>query len=114
MPTQDSGTAQLDIEINIGTSWSQSFAWVDSAGTAVDCTGWTGTCKIRKTRNLAEPAYTATVGALDSTGVITVTLAKSITETVAPGAYRWQIDVTDGTDTVRVVEGKATFVATVI
>lgn len=89
-------------EAVIGTDWEHlKGQFVDSAGTAIAWTsGYTGLCKI-KDKAGGTTIATPTVS-FPSAGYVKTTLANATTETIAPGEYQWEVEVTRTSDGKRV------------
>jgi hypothetical protein len=111
--------AQYDIYIEQGATFEVTFAWTNRSGTAVDLTDMDLAMKIRPTK---DSSVTILAGAYDGgtdtpsgdivfdeggvTGVFSITI--SATETAALDFTQavYDIEITDGTDISRVVEGR--------
>ncbi len=102
----DDSVARLDIDVSVGSNWSETYEFVDGDGLPVDCTGWAAVGTIRidadtTVTTVCDPA------AGDPSGVFTLSLDDSVTDTLPKGVYNWQLNLADGSDDIRWAEGKA-------
>ena len=88
-----------NITLNTGAYFSRDFFLDNSDGTPLNLTGYTAASQIRKHPESLNAAATMKVGFIDrSNGKIRVSLAGTITETIKPGRYVWDIMLTDSSD----------------
>lgn len=102
--------AELPICIPIGQLFSEEILWLDEAGDPIVLAGWSGTAQLRKTRSATSPLLATFTVTIDAENTLTVSLPAAVTETLSPGTYRWQLDVSEDatpTNVVRAIEGKA-------
>jgi hypothetical protein len=83
----------------------------DANNNPIDLTGWTVSAQIRQRPQAADPPTGAfTVGTLDATGNIPLTLSHTVSKGLN-GAYVWDCQVTDDTGLVSTLcGGSITFV----
>lgn len=111
----ESRTPEHHIVINVGETFTEVYTFTDTNGDPVDATGYTGTMQVR-----AEPFATSaliaapSVSAGNSSGQFTVTLASGVSAALTPGVYLYQLDITNGSETLRMLEGKCWVKDTVI
>jgi len=79
----------------IGTTISYSFACVDDTGAAVDLTGWTVEAKVREALNSADDLFdlSPTIPT-PANGTIEIEVAPSVTESLEPGVFQWDLILT--------------------
>lgn len=114
--------AVVDIQVSVGSNFAEAYRYTDAEGAVIDTTGWTATSQIRRRARSTSPLVaTPSVTAPDVNGDFTVTIDNSVTATLDPNDprnpndyYVWQIDLTNGSDTVRIVEGKCVVYPSVI
>lgn len=107
MTTCDAPTAaQHAIVINQGSSFLEAYQLLASDGvTPIDCTGWTAEAVLRVS---ATERYPFVVTAIDLvTGRFEVSMDDSVTATIRKGRFQWQMNLVNGTDDIRWVEGRA-------
>jgi hypothetical protein len=94
-----------------GATWERTFTWrVD--GTLVNWTGYTAKLQVKQYLNDAS-VLTLTSGSGitlgGSAGTIALVMSSALTGAVTPGSYLYDLEVTNGTVTYRVLEGKLQF-----
>jgi hypothetical protein len=94
-----------------GATWERTFTWrVD--GTLVNWTGYTAKLQVKQYLNDTS-VLTLTSGSGitlgGSAGTIAVVMSSALTGAVTPGDYLYDLEVTNGSITYRVLEGKFTF-----
>ena len=93
-----------NITVNTGEYFSRDFYLDNLDGTPLDLTGYSGSSQIRKHTNSLNPTATFTLTFVDrSNGRIRVALASTITTTIKPGRYVYDILFTDDTGKKSVV-----------
>jgi len=98
-----------NIFIDQGADFSTTVTINDSAGEALDLSGYTALGQIRKTyASTTATSFTSTFDSDRTTGKITISLTDTETATLEEGRYVYDLLITasDGTKT-RVVEGHA-------
>jgi len=97
----------VNIVIPQGTTFSELFTSTESDGSATNLTGYAGVSKIRKYPG-ASDSTSFSVSITGSTGEVTISMASSITQTLKPGRYYYDVYLTSASDVVsRMVEGQA-------
>ena len=85
-----------NITINTGAYFYRDYYLDNSNGTPLDLTGYSAASQIRKHPDSLNAAASMNVGFIDRTnGHIRVSLASTVTETIKPGRYAWDILFTD-------------------
>jgi hypothetical protein len=98
----------VNITIDGGTNFENTFTLRNPDGTPIDLTGYTGVSKIRKYPKDALNVQSFTVGITSSTGEVTLSMASTITSEIEQGRNYYDIvlTATDGTVS-KVLEGTA-------
>jgi hypothetical protein len=94
-----------------GATWDKTFTWtIDTV--PVNWTGYTAKLQIKEHLN-STSVITLTSGSGitlgGSAGTVAVTISSTLTGAVTPGQYIYDLEVTTGTTTYRLLEGKLTF-----
>lgn len=99
---------KANIVIDQGSDFSSKVSLTDVSGAAFNLTGYTTAAQMRK--NYASVgATTFNTSHNGANGQITLSLSKTITNTLAPGRYLYDVEITSsGNTTTRVVEGIVT------
>lgn len=97
---------KLNIVIDQGTSFYTTFNVNDDAGNPIDLTGYIGSSQLRKhyTSSNATP-FTVT---MDSSGTVQLSMTSNVTSSLTAGRYVYDVEVYDGSNTSRLVEGIVT------
>lgn len=94
-----------------GATWSKTFTWAID-GTPVNWTGYTAKLQVKEHLN-SDSVVTLTSGSGitlgGSAGTVVVTISSTLTGAVTPGQYIYDLEVTNGSVTYRLLEGKFTF-----
>ncbi|MGW7688835.1 hypothetical protein ACWGMA_08065 [Streptomyces asiaticus] len=96
-----------DLQIEQGSTFAETYTCVNDDGSPVDWTGWTGRAQIRV---LAAPDAELL---LDLTPYLTITgaaitiLVPATVTTTLTRAGRWDLELTDGTTVMRLLQGRA-------
>ena len=106
---------RFDITINQGATFELTITWKDSAGTAINLTGYTARLNVRETYSSSTAVLTLTTenGGITLGGAAgTITLAATATATAAltapfSGVYDLEL-VSGGAVVTRLLEGVAT------
>jgi len=104
-----------NIVVNQGATYETTVTVNDSAGTALDLSGYTAQAQVRKSYDSSTATnMTTTFHVVRTTGKITLTLTDTQTTALEWGRYVWDLLITSsgGTKT-RVVEGIATITPSV-
>jgi len=115
--------AQYDLIVEQGATLPLNITWKAPNGTPINLTGFRVRAQIRETAesdsillSFDSAALTAgmTIGALNSSGVIDITIAPSVTSTLSFGVAAWDlIVISPGGVVDRLVQGTATLIKTV-
>ena len=101
---------KANIVIDQGADFSSTITVTDSAGDALDLTGYTGSGQIRKhyTSNTATD-FTISFSSPRTSGAITLSLSRDVTSAMDAGRYVYDVEITSSANTrSRLVEGIAT------
>jgi hypothetical protein len=105
---------RYDLEIKQGATLSLVATWKDSAGTAIDLTGYTARAQVRATYDSSSTILSLTSGAGDislggAAGTVTITVSATVTAALtAPWAGVWDLELASGGGVVtRLLEGAA-------
>lgn len=103
-------SAKANLLIEQGTDFTTSLTVNDSAGTPVNLTGYTGAGQIRKHYSSNTATTIAVSFSADrTTGIVTLTVGRSLTGNMAYGRYVYDVELTNSSNTrSRLVEGIAT------
>jgi hypothetical protein len=97
--------------IYCGATWDKTFTWTLN-GTAVNWTGYTAKLQVKEFLN-SDSVLTLTSGSGitlgGSAGTIALVMSSALTGAVTPGSYLYDLEVTNGSVTYRVLEGKLQF-----
>lgn len=101
---------KANIVIDQGADFSATIDVVDSGGNAFDLTNYSAASQMRKNYASASPAATFTCTDSAIAGSITISLSNSVTNSIEPGRYLYDVEITSSVDgeVIRVVEGIAT------
>jgi hypothetical protein len=109
----------FNITINQGATFELTITWKDSAGTAIDLTGYTARMQVRETYSSTTPIVSLTNGAGitlgGAAGTIAIVISATTTAALAApfsGVYDLEI-VSAGGVVTRLVQGTATVSAEV-
>lgn len=96
------------LTIDQGTDFTASIDLVDGSNQAFDLTGYTAEGQIRK-NYASETAYDFTITHNDNLGRLFLEMDRSITNSMEPGRYLYDVEIKSSANTVkRVVEGIVT------
>lgn len=98
---------KANLIIDQGTDYSTSINLTDADGNVVSLSGYTANGQIRKTYSSSNAVDFSTVLDL-ANGVITLSLSDSQTANLVAGRYVYDVIVTSGNTTSRIVEGIVT------
>lgn len=100
--------------INTGTDFEQTFTLEDEkTGGRLDLTSYSVCSKLKK-NYLSSSVYSFDISIPDpTTGEVKISLASSVTSTIPAGRYYYDLVVSDGTKTDKIVEGNALIKLTV-
>jgi hypothetical protein len=99
---------KANITIDQGTSFATTIDVTDEEGNLVDLTGFTGAAQMRKHyTSVTSTSFTVSINA--SLGAVSLIMTANVTNSIAPGRYVYDCELTDTTGTVsRLVEGIVT------
>ena len=102
--------AKANLIIDQGADFSKELTVTDDDGDVINLTGYTAAGQIRKhySSNTATN-FTCTFASDRTTGKITISLGRSLSQALAYGRYVYDIEITNSSDkTTRLLEGIAT------
>jgi hypothetical protein len=99
---------KANITIDQGTSFATTIDVTDEEGNLIDLTGFTGAAQMRKHyTSVTSTSFTVSINA--SLGAVSLIMTANVTNSIAPGRYVYDCELTDTTGTVsRLVEGIVT------
>jgi hypothetical protein len=99
---------KANITIDQGTSFATTIDVTDEEGNLVDLTGFTGAAQMRKHyTSVTSTSFTVSINA--SLGAVSLIMTANVTNSIAPGRYVYDCELTDTAGTVsRLVEGIVT------
>jgi len=99
----------VNLNINTGADFNSEYTVVNTSGSAFDFTSWTGSSQLAKSVSIGSSSYaieTFTVGFTSAAGgVFKLSLGKSRTRTIPEGRYVYDVNVSSGSTTYRIVSG---------
>lgn len=99
--------APVNIVIEKGTDFAESFAIKNYDGTIVPLTGCTAVSKLKKYPE-SKVSYSFSTSINASTGEVIISMGNTVTNSLDPGRYYYDIVITNAdTSKTRVVEGTA-------
>ena len=96
-----------NLYIDQGTDFSITVDVTDSAGDVLDLNGYTAAAQIRKTYSSSTVSATFGTSISAATGQVTLTLDDTQTTALNAGRYVYDLNITSGSNTTRVIEGQA-------
>ena len=97
-----------NITIPVGADFTQTFFLESISNTPLDLTGYTGMSMLKKSPASLKTAASFSVSfPIPISGRVKISLASSITSSLRPGRYSYDILLNDGSLKSRVVEGSA-------
>ena len=97
-----------NITIPVGADFTQTFFLESVSNTPLDLTGYTGYAKLKKSPASLNTSASFVVSFPNRTdGKVKISLGSTITSTLRPGRYSYDILLNDGSLKSRVVEGSA-------
>ena len=100
--------SKANITIDQGTTFSTDLTLTDEFGDNLDLTGYTASSQMRKWYTSSNAAATFTTAVNVSTAAVTLSLNANQTGTITAGRYVYDVEITNGTTTSRIVEGIVT------
>jgi hypothetical protein len=98
---------KANLIIDQGTDYSTSITLTDEDESVIDLTGYSANAQIRKTYSSSN-SVTFTTEITPAQGVIILSLTDSQTSNIVPGRYVYDVILTTGSTTSRIVEGIVT------
>ena len=99
----------VNLNINTGADFNSEYTVVNTSGSAFDFTSWTGSSQLAKSVSIGSSSHaieTFTVGFTSAAGgVFKISLGKSRTRTLPEGRYVYDVNVSSGSTTYRIVSG---------
>jgi hypothetical protein len=96
-----------NIFIDQGADFSITVDVTDSSGDILNMSGYTAAAQIRKTYSSSTISATFTCTVQEASGQVTIALTDTQTTALEAGRYVYDMTVTSGSTTTRVVEGQA-------
>jgi len=96
-----------NIVIDQGTTYSFTFNLTNADGSAKDLSSYTIAAQLRKSY-YTSTATDFTTDTVDADGEITISLTATQTANLKAGRYVYDIEIDDGTETLRILEGIVT------
>lgn len=97
-----------NIVIDIGADFSQTFNLESAENSPLNLTGYTASSIMKKHPSSKTTAASFTISFVNrELGKIQISLASSLTNSLRPGRYSYDILLDDGTEKTRIVEGSA-------
>lgn len=96
-----------NLVVNCGANFSQTFTLENTDNNSVyDLTGYTADAQMRKHAGSSTAIdFTVTIAEPTTTGQVTIDLTSEQTSNIKPGRYLYDIIITQGSSTTRVIEG---------
>jgi hypothetical protein len=98
---------KANLTIDQGTDYSTSITLTDDEDNIVSLVGYTANAQIRKTYSSSNSVSFSTE-ITEAQGVITLSLTDAQTANITPGRYVYDVILTTGSMTTRIVEGIVT------
>lgn len=98
---------KANLVIDQGTDYSTSVTLTDEEDNPASLAGYTATAQIRKTYSSSN-AVSFTTAIAESQGVVTLSLTDTQTASLTPGRYVYDVIITTGSTTSRIIEGIVT------
>ncbi len=98
---------KANLTIDQGTDYSTSITLTDDEDNIVSLVGYTASAQLRKTYSSSNSVSFSTE-ITEAQGVVTLSLTDTQTANITPGRYVYDVILTVGTTTTRIVEGIVT------
>ena len=100
------------ILIDQGATYTLALSYKDSAGTAINLTGYTAAMQLRKTVGSATASLSLTSSSgiviTGATGLLNITITATQSRDLVPDIYVYDLEITSGAGVVtRLIEGNA-------
>lgn len=99
---------KANLVIDQGSTFSSDLSLTDENGDPLALAGYTANSQIRKWYSSTNAAATFTTSINVASAVITLTLTANQTSNLVSGRYVYDVEITDGTEVSRIVEGIVT------
>lgn len=100
--------SKANITIDQGTTFSTDLNLTDEYGDGLDLSGYTANSQMRKWYTSSNAAATFTAVVNTQTAAVTLSLTANQTGSITAGRYVYDVEITNGTTTSRIVEGIVT------
>lgn len=100
--------SKANITIDQGTTFSTDLTLTDEYGDNLDLTGYSANSQMRKWYTSSTVAATFTTAVNVNTAAVTLSLTPTQTGNITAGRYVYDVEITNGTTTSRIVEGIVT------
>ena len=100
--------SKANITIDQGTTFSTDLTLTDEFGDNLDLTGYTANSQMRKWYTSSTAAATFTTAINVASAAVTLSLTPTQTANIVFGRYVYDVEITNGTTTSRIVEGVVT------
>ena len=96
-----------------GATFNLFFTWKSTSGTPIDLSGMTARMQVRKTKSDPDliASFTTANGRITLGGVagtVTVIMSAADTAVLTPGVYAYDLEIVNGPEVTRVIEGSFT------
>ena len=98
---------KANLTIDQGTDYSTSITLTDDEDNIISLVGYTASAQLRKTYSSSNSVSFSTE-ITEAQGVVTLSLTDTQTANITPGRYVYDVILTVGTTTTRIVEGIVT------
>ena len=99
----------VNLVINTGSEFKDNFTVLTTSSSAFNFSGWTGSSQMAKSVSIGSSSYAAATFNVGFTsavgGKFNISLSRATTRTLKEGRYVYDILVSSGTTTYRIVEG---------
>jgi hypothetical protein len=99
---------KANLVIDQGSTFATDLTLTDENGDVMNLNGYTANSQIRKWYTSSNPAAVFGTSINLASGVITLTLSTNETSNLVAGRYVYDVEITDGSDVSRIVEGIVT------
>jgi hypothetical protein len=96
---------KANLVIDQGSTFSTELSLTDENGDILGLTGYTANSQIRKWYSSSSPAATFATTINVFSGVITLSLTANQTSTLVAGRYVYDVEIENGSEISRIVEG---------
>lgn len=99
---------KANLVIDQGSTFSTDLTLTDEYGDPLALEGYTANSQIRKWYTSTSPSATFTSSINTTSAVITLSLTANQTSNLVSGRYVYDVEITDGSEVSRIVEGIVT------